>query len=80
MGIKSISKRADFGRRLLALEVQAGATLEELERLKISLPSLREQIEIDPDLTQDEKDDAVAEVNASIVSIVSQVKAFADSL
>lgn len=80
MGIRSISKRAGYGDRLIQLESEGERGIAMLTGLVQTLPALRSDIEADEDLSQQEKDDAVADVNAVIIELVSQVKQFADSL
>ena len=80
MGIKSIAKRAQYGNRLLMLEEQGQDAIDRLQGLRQALPGLRDAIDADEALSQDEKAAAVAEVNGVILALVAQVKAFADSL
>lgn len=80
MGIVSISKRARYGDRLLQLKSEGDRGIQMLQGLTQTLPQLHDDINADTGLSQQERDDAVAEVNAVIVDLVAQVKAFADSL
>lgn len=80
MGIKSIYKRNQYGQRLILFENDGNNAINVLQGLRQSLPQLRDEIEADPDLDAQEKQDAVAEVNAVIGELVTAVKSFADSL
>lgn len=80
MGIISISLRARYGDRLLQLKSEGDRGIQMLQSLTQTLPQLRDDINADTGLSQQERDDAVAEVNAVIVDLVTQVKDFADSL
>lgn len=80
MGIKSIYRRNQYGQRLILLENDGSNAINVLQGLRQSLPQLRDEIEADPDLSPEEKQDAVAEVNTVIGELVTAVKSFADSL
>lgn len=80
MGIKSIYKRNQYGQRLILFENDGSNAINVLQGLRQSLPQLRDEIEADPDLDAQEKQDAVAEVNAVIGELVAAVKSFAGSL
>ena len=80
MGIRSIAKRAEYGRRLMVLEEQGQDAIDRLQGLRQALPELRDTIDGDEALSQDERAAAVAEGNGVILDLVAQVKAFADSL
>ena len=80
MGIKSVAKRARFGEQLIALETEGVDAIDRLRGLTQTLPALKQAITSDEDLDAAEKQDALAEVDAVIVSLVTQVKEFAGGL
>lgn len=80
MGIRSIAKRAQYGTHLIQLQSEGTNAIGRLQGLTASLPALKRDIEADADLTPEEQQDALAEVNEVITSLVSQVKEFANGL
>lgn len=80
MGIRSVSKRARYGDRLIQLESEGTRAIQGLQGLTQTLPELRQDIIDDADLDQAEETAAIAEVDATIADLVTQVKDFAGSL
>lgn len=80
MGIRSISKRAGYGDRLIQLEDEGNRGISMLSGLTQTLPQLRQAISDDDDLSAEEKVDALADVDAVIAHLVTQVKEFANGL
>lgn len=80
MGIKSVYKRAEYGRNLYTQEAQGQRSIGELQRLRQTLPALRAEIVADPELSSEERADALTEVDATIGKLISDIKAFADGL
>jgi hypothetical protein len=80
MSIRAVHKSAKFGEELVTLEGQGQRAIDVLNTLRTRLPALRTAIQNDPDLSDDEKAAAVAEVNQAISGLVAQIKAFAAGL
>ena len=80
MGIRGISKRARYGDRLIQLEDEGNRGISMLSGLTQTLPQLRQEINDDDDLSAEEKVDALADVDAVIAHLVTQVKEFANGL
>lgn len=80
MSIRSIYKSSTFGEELTALEGQGQRAIDTLNTLRSRLPALKTAINADEDLSAGEKTAATAEVDATIVALVAQIKAFANGL
>lgn len=80
MSIRSTHKSATFGQELVTLEGQGQRAIDTLNTLRSRLPALKTAINADADLSASEKADAVTEVDATIVALVQQIKAFANGL
>lgn len=80
MSIRSTYKSSKFGEELTTLEGQGQRAIDTLNTLRSRLPALKTAINTDADLSADEKAAAAAEVDATIVALVTQIKAFANGL
>jgi hypothetical protein len=79
VNFRSAYKAYQYGQSIVGLETQGTRALQTLQSIQAQLNDLLSQVELDSDLTVEDRNAGGTEVSAVITDLNAQIKSFADS-